>query len=126
MLGLTPEDVDAIQQADLRVSVWLRSFTKDLMDRRIKVHRKDQLEILKDDEYTALVSSEPAKRITARFTTITENNVPTSDFVELRDYLLVRILVGSAQRPGAAANLSIEEFYEGRWRSNSAVHQPRK
>lgn len=114
-MSLTDKDISEIQQGDLRVSHWLSSFTQDMQERRIQKQQQDELELLTTKEYSELVDGEEAKRLIRRFSTVDANTVSTSDFVSLRDYLLVRVLVASAQRTGAASNLSVEEFNKGRW-----------
>ena len=52
------------------------------------------------------------------YATVAKDEQPTvavSDFSSMRDYLLLRVMMASGQRCGAASNLTIKEYEDGIW-----------
>ena len=46
-------------------------------------------------------------------------NIEREDYAGFRDHLIMKLLCRSGQRPGALANLTVEEFNNGQWDQES-------
>lgn len=84
--------------------------------RKTVTQSKDHAQILKPAEYQQLVRGTVAMSFATRFKELNDHTiVAPKDFVTLRDYLIIQLLLSSAQRPGAVANLTVQEFQSGTW-----------
>lgn len=109
---ITDKDCGLVKEFQGRVANWMKSFTEEFADRRTEVHQQDFNLLLTSSQMQTLFNSPLHDEFEERFKNLTN---PMSEFVDLRDYLIMVLLVQSAQRPGAVCNLTIEEFESGEW-----------
>lgn len=111
--GLTQNDINRVKEYIPRVSTWMKSFSDDVADRKVEVHKQDYIELVTSEQYWNLINSPEHEKFEQRFRDLDDN--AASEFVPLRDYLITVLLVHSAQRAGAVCNLTLEEFETGKW-----------
>jgi integrase len=114
---VTSRQMELIQAAVRRIEHWTGSLTPALTRRRAEVRKRDQDRLLGPEDFARMLASPMSQSIRQRFSEIDEDeDEPTSlsDFAQMRDYLMLRLLVASGQRAGALANLTVAEFKAGK------------
>ena len=118
--NFTDKDYDLVKEFQGRVGNWMKSFTIESADRKTEVHQEDFCYLLTSSQMQNLFNSPVHDEFEERFKNLTN---PMLEFVNLRDYLIMVLLVQSAQRPGAVCNLTIDEFEAGEWVETSDSKQ---
>lgn len=108
----TDKDRGLVKEFQGRVANWMKSFTTESADRKTEVHQQDFRFLLTSSQMQNLFNSTVHDEFEERFKNLTS---PMLEFVNLRDYLIMVLLIQSAQRPGAVCNLTIDEFQAGEW-----------
>jgi integrase len=75
-------------------------------------------ERLTTEDFQSFVKSGRALEIMKIFDTMAADSQATADvktFSAMRDYLLLRVMIASGQRCGAASNLTIQAYADGVW-----------
>ena len=112
------EDLDKIKSCNVQLDGWLKTLAPAVHIRKAAMRKKDEHERLSKDDLKKLVNSEETKKITKEMLQLERKPVTAvsrDQFAKYRDNLIVRMLVKAAQRPGALANLTVEEFNNGVW-----------
>ena len=81
-----------------------------------EIRKKDQEERLTAKDLRKLVNSKQSKDITTEMLKMENKNVMAGtrdQFAKFSDNLLLHMLCKAAQRPGALANLTVDEFQNG-------------
>ena len=114
-VALEEDDQKAIREMREKLKGWLKCLDKLTHKRKAEVQQQDQGEVLGQEEYNELMALSTAKDMIKEFSNLQADYLTNStDFVRIRDLIIVRLLV-SAQWLGAVVNLMIEEFENGKW-----------
>ena len=122
-------DILLVNSALARLETWPKALTDAMNKRKADIRLRDVEEKLIADDYETFFNSARAKEIKKMYADIKKQENPTvsvNDFAAMRDYLLLRVLVASGQRCGAASNLTIYEFLNGTWTDNNRIYVSRK
>ena len=82
------------------------------------MHQENLENAMSPEDVSELICGKSSKQMVRKFMRLEKEgdaNVSVSDFTMFRDYLMLRLLLASAQRPGAIANLTEQEFRTGKW-----------
>ena len=103
-----------MQAALRRIEHWTGSLTPALTRRRAEVRQRDQERLLGPDDFARMLASPMSQSVRRRYQELEEDeHVALIDFAQMRDYLMLRLLVASGQRAGELANLTVAEFEAG-------------
>lgn len=111
-------DLRLINSALTRLDSWPNALSDASNLRKSDIRKGDIDEKLTARYFQAFFDSPRATEIKQMFDDVATKENPTvgiNDFTAMRDYLLLRVLMASGQRCGAASNLTIYEFSNGRW-----------
>ena len=100
----------------LRLDSWAKAYSNAFNLRKAEVRERDEKERFSTEDFLAFTNSAKAKELKATYKELADDPqraVGINTFAKLRDYLLVRVITASAQRCGAAGNLTLEEFDNG-------------
>ena len=117
-------DILLVNSALARLETWPKALTDAMNKRKADIRLRDVEEKLGADDYETFFNSARAKEIKKMYADIKKQENPTvsmNDFAAMRDYLLLRVLVVSGQRCGAASNLTIYKFLNGTWTDNNRI-----
>ena len=107
-VALEDGDRQAIRDTREKLSGWLRCLIPLTHKRKAEVQKEDLGEVLGQQEYNELMAGSTAKEMIKEFSNLQADYMTNStDFVRLRDLIILRLLLVSAQRPGAVANLTM-------------------
>ena len=112
------EDLDKIKSCNVLLDGWLKTLAPTVHICKAAMRKKDKHERLTKDDLKKLVNSEETKKITKEMLQLERKPVTAvaqDQFANYRDNLIVCMLCKAAQRPGALANLMVEEFNNGVW-----------
>ena len=112
------EDLEKIKSCNVLLDGWLKTLAPAVHMRKAAVRKIDEGERLTKEDLKKLVNSEETKRVTKEMLQLERKPiraVSRDQFAKYRDNLIVRMLCKAAQRPGALANLTVEEFDSGVW-----------
>ena len=116
LMEITDTDLRQVQSALLRLDSWPKAYSDAFNLRKAEVRERDEKERPSAEDFRAFSNSAKAKELKAAHKDLADNPqraVDINTFAELRDYLLVRVITASAQRRGAAGNLTLKEFDKG-------------
>ena len=102
-----------MQSALTRQETWPKVYSDAFNLRKAEVRQRDEAERLTSEDFQSFVDSDKAKEIRSQYEMVVANNplqaVDINTFAELRDYLLLLLVItASGQRCGAVGNLTIE------------------
>ena len=115
---VTQKDLEEIDSALKRLSSWPSSYKVASQKKKVANRKKDMNERLDSKSFKKLRENEFAEQIKKTFELIKSDAnkvVDIQTFANCRDFLLCMLMLGSGQRCGAAANLTMEEFNNGEW-----------
>ena len=118
-LELTQADSEAINSAIKRVEMWSSTFDEATAARKNEKRKKNMEVLLTREEIHELVHGKKSVKMQNEFLKLKANAVKYMEenrICQFRDYLMLMVLIASAQRPGSLANLTIEEFTNGETR----------
>ena len=124
---LIPMDIEAIACVDemlARIDKWGKSSREAMNARKRVVHQENLESAMSPKDVSELICGKSSKQMVRKFMKLEmagDANVSVSDFTQFRDYLMLRLLLASAQRPGAIANLTEREFQTGKWDHTSGT-----
>ena len=122
-VALEEDDRKAIRETREKLKGWLKCVDKLTHKRKAEVQEQDQGKALGQEEYNELMASFTAKDMIKEFRSLPADYLMNStDFVLIRDLIIVRLLLDSAQQLGAVANLTMEEFHNGKWDEENDVY----
>ena len=96
--------------------------------RKADIRQRDVEEKLSAKDYKAFFDSDRARQIKKMYAEVKGKEHPivgVNDFASMRDYLLLRVLIASGQRCGAASNLTLYEYVNGTWTNNNRLYVTR-
>ena len=112
-----------IQSALARLEMWPKAFTDAFNLHKAQVRDRDKKERLTQEDFHSFLGGKKAIKIKSKYETLANDPMQVVDintFAELRDYLLLLLVItASGQRCGAAGNLTVEEFEQGVEHPNS-------
>lgn len=106
-----------IQHMSDRVSRWIASYRKDSAVRSLQKMDGDISKLITPEMVELFDRSELALAAIKCLGTLADgrlNNVSMTEYVAVRDFLLTQIVITNANRSGALANMTIEEFQSAR------------
>ena len=108
---LHDEDIRAINATIKRTAHWGKAFRTVAQGRETEVRERDFENILTKEEYVQLTRGKAARTLVEELQKLKPDHRQDVDlFVQARDYLMLRLILSCAQRPGAVANLTIKEY----------------
>ena len=109
-------DLRLVNSAMARLETWPKALADAMNKRKADIRLRDVDEKLQSEDYEAFFHSQRANEIKRMFLSIQNQDDPivsVNEFAAMRDYLLMRVLLASGQRCGAASNLTIFEYQNG-------------
>ncbi|CAB3984910.1 Neurofilament medium polypeptide [Paramuricea clavata] len=122
--SLMEDDIRLVNSAIMRLDTWPKAFSDASNQRRAVIRKRDVEERLTKADFQSFVSSPKAKEITQAFEALAlkpKAVVDMQQFSNLRDYLLLRVIMASGQRYGAVSNLTVKEFKDGVWAEKNGM-----
>ena len=93
---------------------WLKMLAPAVHIRKAEIRKQDEEEQLSAGDLRKIINSEQGKVITKEMLRREKKAIRSvTKFAKFRDNLMLRMLCKAAQRPGALANLTVEEFKNG-------------
>jgi hypothetical protein len=112
-------DIRLINSGITRLDSWPKAFSDASNLRKADIRKRDIDERLTTKDFQSFINSQRAKEIKKMYEDVAGEERPTvgliNSFSAMRDYLLLRVMMASGQRCGAASNLTIYEFSNGVW-----------
>ena len=121
-------DIRLVHSALARLETWPKALTDAMNKRKADIRQRDVEEKLSAQDYETFFDSARARQIKKMYADVKEKENPivgVNDFASMRDYLLLRVLVASGQRCGAASNLTLYEYLNGTWTNNNRLYVTR-
>ena len=115
---LDDDDIRLIHSGITRLDSWPKAFSDASNLRKADIRKRDIDERLTTKDFQSFINSQRAKEIKKMYEDVAGEERPTvglNSFSAMRDYLLLRVMMASGQRCGAASNLTIYEFSNGVW-----------
>ena len=106
--NLNDQDILAINATIKRTAHWGKAFRTVAQSREAQVRDRDFDNILTSDQYLELTGGEQARALVSQFKSMKPGQLDL--FVQVRDYLMLRLILSCAQRPGAVANMTVCEY----------------
>ena len=106
--NLHEQDIIAINATIKRTAHWGKAFRTVALSREAQVRDRDFDNILTSVQYLELTGGEQARALVSQLKSIKPGQLDL--FVHARDYLMLRLILSCAQRPGAVANLTVREY----------------
>ena len=101
----------AINTTIKRTAHWGKAFRTVAQGRETEVRERDFDHLLIKEEYVQLTSGQEARTLVEELKKVKPDHRQDVDlFVQARDYLMLRLILSCAQRPGAVANLTVKEY----------------
>ena len=121
-------DLRLVHSALARLETWPKALTDAMNKRKADIRQRDVEEKLSAKDYKAFFDSDRARQIKKMYAEVKGKEHPivgVNDFASMRDYLLLRVLIASGQRCGAASNLTLYEYVNGTWTNNNRLYVTR-
>ena len=119
LIPMNSRTISNVDETLVRIDNWSKSLRESINARKRVVQQENLENMLLPKDISELICGKRSKRMVREFMRLVEKeddaNVSVSTFTMLRDYLMLRLLLSSAQRPGAIANLTEQEFMTGNW-----------
>ena len=120
IMPISFEDMESIRSAITRVEAWSHGFAEAMAARKVTRRQIDEEELLTKEELRELVQGKASNKFEKQFLALGSaediSHLSPKEICQYRDYLMLMVLVASAQRPGAISNLTIDEFKGGEFR----------
>ena len=115
---VTNNDIEEIESALRRLSSWPSSYKVATQKKKAVNRRKDMEERLDSAAFRQLRENKFSEEIQKTFADMNSDvnpNVDMQTFANCRDYIFCMLMLDSGQRCGTAANLTMDEFFNGEW-----------
>ena len=112
------ETIACVDEMLARINQWGKSLREPMAPRKRVVHQENLENAMSPEDVSELICGKLSKQMVRKFMRLEKEgdaNVSVFGFTTFRDYLMLRLLLASAQRPGAIANLTEQEFRSGKW-----------
>ena len=123
--NLNYNDIRLLNSAITRLDTWPKAFRYASNLGKADIRQWDIEERLMTKDFQSFINSQRTREIIQMYDYIATQERPTvsvADFSAMRDYLLLRVLMTSGQRCGAASNLTLYEFGSGVWTETEGKH----
>ena len=107
LIPMNSRTISNVDETLVRIDNWSKSLRESINARKRVVQQENLEDALSPEDISELVSGKRSKRMVRKFIHLEKEddaNVSVSDFTMFRDNLMLRLLLDSAQRPGAIAN----------------------
>ena len=112
-VAMEDDNRHAIRDTREKLYGWLKCLVPLSHKRKVEVQQEDLGEVLGEQEYELI----------REFSNLQADYMMNStDFIRLQDLIILRLLLVSAQRPGAVANLTMNKFENGKWDQESNLY----
>lgn len=120
---LNSEQFELIQSAIKRLECWPSSFRTASQQRKNENRKKAEKQRLRSKDFEKLTNTSILKEVKGICARAQKPNyyIEVNEFCTVRDYLMLMLVLGSAQRSGALANLTVDEFEKGEWIEHTYV-----
>ena len=109
---LHDDDIRAINATIKRTVHWGKAFRTVAQGRETEVRQRDFQHLLTTNKYVQLTKRKQARRLVEEVKNIKPDHRQDVDlFVQARDYLMPRLILSCAQRPGAVANVTVYRVF---------------
>jgi len=110
---LDSDEKQQIQQSSNRVAKWIASYRKDSASRALEKMDEDISKLITSDKVAQYDKSESALSAIKYLGEVSDgllHDVSMMEYVQVRDFLLLQIILSNANRSGVLANLTLEQF----------------
>ncbi|CAB3986999.1 Neurofilament medium polypeptide [Paramuricea clavata] len=115
---ISQDDLENIQSARQLTAGWLKSLASSVSIRKQELHKQDLDQHISSEDFARIANQPTNKKLESDMLALSKRQltfISRDRFAEFRDNLMLKLLCRSAQRPGALANLTVEEFKNGIW-----------
>ena len=110
--AINDDDIRAINATIKRTVHWGKAFRTVAQGRETEVRQRDFQHLLTTNKYVQLTKRKQARRLVEEVKNIKPDHRQDVDlFVQARDYLMPRLILSCAQRPGAVANVTVYRVF---------------